>query len=163
MPDFARWLFAVVPSVVIAGIVFVLATVGIVVAFFVFLVLFVVLGLAIRRQKKNGARFGTNGSQFIFYTNIPNGSGETDRTDGTGRTGETGQQTLEQFRRIAGVDGTFAGQPVQNDPRSASDDGQTYDLSPDDYTVEPPAGKGDSTDSTYSSAQKSTGKPPVKD
>lgn len=149
MPDFARWLFAVVSSVVIAGIVFVLATVGIVVAFFVFLVLFVFIGLVIRRQKKNGVRFGNNGSQFIFYTNIPNGSAETDGTD---------QQTMEPFRRIAGADSS-AEQSAQHDPCSGDD--QTYDLSPDEYTVEPPAGTDDSTASTAStdsSDQKRTGK-----
>ena len=46
MPDFLRWIIAGVTSVVVAGLVFLLATVGIVVAFFVFLVLFVVFGLA---------------------------------------------------------------------------------------------------------------------
>ena len=44
MPDFLRWIIAGVTSVVVAGLVFLLATVGIVVAFFVFLVLFVVFG-----------------------------------------------------------------------------------------------------------------------
>ncbi|MFR0875394.1 MAG: hypothetical protein ACLSHC_12940 [Bilophila wadsworthia] len=47
-----RWIIAGVTSVVVAGLVFLLATVGIVVAFFVFLVLFVVFGLAMRRAAR---------------------------------------------------------------------------------------------------------------
>ena len=45
-----------VTSVVVAGLVFLLATVGIVVAFFVFLVLFVVFGLAMRRPQERAVR-----------------------------------------------------------------------------------------------------------
>ena len=80
------------------GYVFLLATVGIVVAFFVFLVLFVVFGLAMRRARKN-VQYGEDGSRFIIYTNIPGaGTGNADRV-----------------RR---------------------DDPDTYELSPDEYTVE---------------------------
>ena len=71
MPDFLRWIIAGVTSVVVAGLVFLLATVGIVVAFFVFLVLFVVFGLAMRRARKN-VQYGEDGSRFIIYTNIYN-------------------------------------------------------------------------------------------
>ena len=60
MPDFLRWIIAGVTSVVVAGLVFLLATVGIVVAFFVFLVLFVVFGLAMRRARKN-VQYGEDG------------------------------------------------------------------------------------------------------
>ncbi|MEG2140046.1 MAG: hypothetical protein RRY20_04595 [Bilophila sp.] len=130
MPDFARWLFAIVSSVVIAGIVFVLATVGIVVAFFVFLVLFVVIGLALRRQRKHGARFGGNGSQFVFYTNIPDGSAQRDA--------ET-YRTAEAFRRLANAstpeEPAAPGQPA---PRADHAANQTYDLSPDEYSVAAP-------------------------
>ena len=66
MPDFLRWIIAGVTSVVVAGLVFLLATVGIVVAFFVFLVLFVVFGLAMRRARKN-VQYGEDGSRFIIY------------------------------------------------------------------------------------------------
>ena len=98
MPDFLRWIIAGVTSVVVAGLVFLLATVGIVVAFFVFLVLFVVFGLAMRRARKN-VQYGEDGSRFIIYTNIPGaGTGNADRV-----------------RR---------------------DDPDTYELSPDEYTVE---------------------------
>ena len=98
MPDFLRWIIAGVTSVVVAGLVFLLATVGIVVAFFVFLVLFVVFGLAMRRARKN-VQYGEDGSRFIIYTNIPGaGAGNADRV-----------------RR---------------------DDPDTYELSPDEYTVE---------------------------
>ena len=79
MPDFLRWIIAGVTSVVVAGLVFLLATVGIVVAFFVFLVLFVVFGLAMRRARKN-VQYGEDGSRFIIYTNIPGaGTGNADR------------------------------------------------------------------------------------
>ena len=98
MPDFLRWIIAGVTSVVVAGLVFLLATVGIVVAFFAFLVLFVVFGLAMRRARKN-VQYGEDGSRFIIYTNIPGaGTGNADRV-----------------RR---------------------DDPDTYELSPDEYTVE---------------------------
>ena len=70
MPDFLRWIIVGVTSVVGAGLVVLLTTVGIVVAFFVFLVLFVVFGLAMRRARKN-VRYGEDGSRFIIYTNIP--------------------------------------------------------------------------------------------
>ena len=91
MPDFLRWIIAGVTSVVVAGLVFLLATVGIVVAFFVF-------GLAMRRARKN-VQYGEDGSRFIIYTNIPGaGTGNADRV-----------------RR---------------------DDPDTYELSPDEYTVE---------------------------
>ena len=79
MPDFLRWIIAGATSVVVAGLVFLLATVGIVVAFFVFLVLFVVFGLAMRRARKN-VQYGEDGSRFIIYTNIPGaGTGNADR------------------------------------------------------------------------------------
>ena len=98
MPDFLRWIIVGVTSVVGAGLVVLLTTVGIVVAFFVFLVLFVVFGLAMRRARKN-VRYGEDGSRFIIYTNIPGaGAGNADRV-----------------RR---------------------DDPDTYELSPDEYTVE---------------------------
>ena len=126
MPDFLRWIIAGVTSVVVAGLVFLLATVGIVVAVFVFFVLFVVFGvplplrlwllflsqalpdgvcfrflmfgLAMRRARKN-VLYGEDGSRFIIYTNIPGaGTGNADRV-----------------RR---------------------DDPDTYELSPDEYTVE---------------------------
>ncbi len=100
MPDFLRWIIAGVTSVVVAGLVFLLATVGIVVAFFVFLVLFVVVGLAMRRVRKN-VQYGEDGSRFIIYTNIPGAR------DGMG-----------------------------NDARVRRDDPDTYELSPDEYTVE---------------------------
>ena len=88
MPDFLRWIIAGVTSVVVAGLVFLLATVGIVVAF----------GLAMRRARKN-VQYGEDGSRFIIYTNIPGaGAGNADRV-----------------RR---------------------DDPDTYELSPDEYTVE---------------------------
>ncbi len=74
MPDFLRWVIAGITSVAVAGLVFLLATVGIVVAFFVFLVLFVVFGLAMRRARKN-VRYGADGSRIIFYTNIPGATG----------------------------------------------------------------------------------------
>lgn len=99
MPDFLRWIIAGVTSVVVAGLVFLLATVGIVVAFFVFLVLFIVVGLTMRRIRKN-VQYGEDGSRFIIYTNIPGaGTGNADRV-----------------RR---------------------DEPDTYELSPDEYTVEP--------------------------
>ena len=98
MPDFLRWIIVGVTSVVGAGLVVLLTTVGIVVAFFVFLVLFVVFGLAMRRARKN-VQYGEDGSRFIIYTNIPGaGTGNADRV-----------------RR---------------------DDPDTYELSPDEYTVE---------------------------
>lgn len=65
MPDFLRWIIAGVTSVVVAGLVFLLATVGIVVAFFVFLVLFVVFGLAMRRARKN-VQYGEDG-QPVYH------------------------------------------------------------------------------------------------
>ena len=74
MPDFLRWIIAGITSVAVAGLVFLLATVGIVVAFFVFLVLFVVFGLAMRRARKN-VQYGADGSRFIIYTNIPGATG----------------------------------------------------------------------------------------
>ncbi|WP_294513429.1 hypothetical protein [uncultured Bilophila sp.] len=101
MPDFLRWIIAGITSVAVAGLVFLLATVGIVVAFFVFLVLFVVFGLAMRRARKN-VQYGADGSRFIIYTNIP---------------GATGGSAEE--------------------PRVHRDDPDTYELSPDEYTVEP--------------------------
>ena len=58
MPDFLRWIIAGVTSVVVAGLVFLLATVGIVVAFFVFLVLFVVSVACRRRGAHGGHRAG---------------------------------------------------------------------------------------------------------
>ena len=64
MPDFLRWIIAGVTSVVVAGLVFLLATVGIVVAFFVFLVLFVVFGLAMRRARKN-VQYGEDGGAVL--------------------------------------------------------------------------------------------------
>lgn len=70
MPDFLRWIIAGVTSVVVAGLVFLLATVGIVVAFFVFLVLFVVFGLAMRRARKN-VQYGEDGSRFIIIPTFP--------------------------------------------------------------------------------------------
>ena len=66
--------------------------------FFVFLVLFVVFGLAMRRARKN-VRYGEDGSRFIIYTNIP-GAGAGD-----------------------------AGRVRRDEP-------DTYELSPDEYTVE---------------------------
>ena len=78
MPDFLRWIIAGVTSVVVAGLVFLLATVGIVVAFFVFLVLFVVVGLTMRRMRKN-VQYGEDGSRFIIYTNITGVFGEARR------------------------------------------------------------------------------------
>lgn len=61
----------------VAGLVFLLATVGIVVAFCV-LVLFVVFGLAMRRARKD-VQYGEDGSRFIIYTNIPGaGTGNAD-------------------------------------------------------------------------------------
>lgn len=99
MPDFIRWIVAGVTSVAAAALVFVLAAAGFVVAFFVFLVLLVVFGLAIRRARKT-VRYGEDGSRFIIYTNIPGADG--------------GQE-----------------------PGRRPDDPHTYELSPDDYTVEP--------------------------
>ena len=64
MPDFLRWIIAGVTSVVVAGLMFLLATVGIVVAFFVFLVLFVVFGLAMRRARKN-VQYGEDGGAVL--------------------------------------------------------------------------------------------------
>lgn len=98
MPDFLRWIIVGVTSVVGAGLVVLLTTVGIVVAFFVFLVLFVVFGLAMRRARKN-VRYGEDGSRFIIYTNI-SGAGAGD-----------------------------AGRVRRDEP-------DTYELSPDEYTVE---------------------------
>lgn len=74
MPDFLRWIIAGISSVAVAVLVFLLATVGIAVAFVVFLVLFVVVGLMMRRMKKT-VHTSADGSSFIFYTNIP-GAGQ---------------------------------------------------------------------------------------
>ncbi len=98
MPDFLRWIIAGISSVAIAGIVFLLATVGIVVALVVFLVLFVVFGIAMRRARKN-VQYGEDGSRFIIFTNIP---------------------------------GTDSGNPSRQREQAP----ETYELSPDEYTIE---------------------------
>lgn len=97
MPDFLRWIIAGISSIAIAGIVFLLATVGIVVALVVFLVLFVVFGIAMRRARKN-VQYGEGGSRFIIFTNIP---------------------------------GADSGNPS----RQREDSPDTYELSPDEYTI----------------------------
>ena len=80
MPDFLRWIIAGVSSVVVAGLVFLLATVGIVVAIVVFLVLLVVFGFAMRRARKN-VHYGEDGSRFVIYTNIPGAGQGNDAPD----------------------------------------------------------------------------------
>lgn len=98
MPDVIRWIIAGVTSVAAAGLVFVLAAAGIVVAFFVFFILFIVFGLAMRRARKT-VRHGEGGSRFVIYTNIPGAGGQ--------------------------------------EPKGRRDDHDIYELTPDDYTVEP--------------------------
>ena len=124
MSDFLRWVVAGLTSVAVAGLVFLLATVGIVVAFFVFLALFVVFGLAMRRARKD-IRTGADGGRFIIYTNIPGATGGPSNPAGASRVHR--------------------------------DDPDTYELSPDEYTVEPASS--DKTDGADPGAIEDRGKP----
>ncbi len=64
MNQLVRWLVAGLSSVVIAVLLFLLATVGIVVAFFVLIFLFIFFALALRHQK---------GSTRVFVYTRPTG------------------------------------------------------------------------------------------
>lgn len=105
MPDFLRWIFLGITSIIIAGGVFILATVGIVVAFIVFLISFVVLSLTMRRRRNSGVHFTKNGHHVIFYSELPK-----KRTNSP--SGETPSCSSE-----------------------APGNDIAYDLHPDDYTV----------------------------
>ena len=63
MPDFLRWIIAGVTSVVVAGLVFLLATVAIDVALFVLLLQYVVYGHA-KPRARNTHQNGDAGSRF---------------------------------------------------------------------------------------------------
>ena len=66
------WIFSAVASAIAAGILFILATVGVAVALVVFFVLFVVFGLIMGyRLRKGATTFESNGTRVVFYSNIP--------------------------------------------------------------------------------------------
>ena len=128
MPDFLRWIIAGVTSVVVAGLVFLLATVGIVVAFFVFLVLFVVFGLAMRRARKNVQRYGRG--EFLWHAGdaVPMAGIVLEGCVDAVQYGEDGSR----FIIYTNIPGAGTG----NADRVRRDDPDTYELSPDEYTVE---------------------------
>lgn len=105
MPDFLRWIFLGIASIVIAGGVFLLATVGILVALVVFLVSFIVLSLSMRRRRGSGVHFTRNGHHVIFYSGLPENPTETRSDDTPSRSSEAPSKSV------------------------------AYDLHPDDYTV----------------------------
>lgn len=132
MPNFVRWLFAALSSIVVAGLIFVLATVGIVVAFFVFIGLFIFISLAMRRGGRENRPSGRAGSsRIIVYTNIPRSgsAGEADGREGIPEeTAVSGAATRPQDN------GCGARKPDNGE--TSGQDGDVYDLSPDEYTVE---------------------------
>lgn len=73
------WIFSAIASAIAAGVVFVLATAGLLVALVVGLILFLVLGFVIRRNiRKNATVYEQNGTKIFFYSNIP-GAGQPNR------------------------------------------------------------------------------------
>lgn len=123
MPNFMRWIFAFFSSVLVAGLIFLLATVGIVVAFFVFIALFIFINIAMRRARRQGGGAGQGASRIVVFTNLPGGGGM-----GAGGASPDPHGISEAGACSSGAERVH----------TPGGDGEIYDLSPEDYKVEYP-------------------------
>ena len=101
------WILSTIASAIVAGVLFVFATVGVAVTLLVFLILFVIFTIWMRyRLRKDAATFEGNGTRIIFYSS----SGPS-----------AGSSTRDAQHRMKG---------------NGEADNDVYELSPDDYSVE---------------------------